>query len=503
MKQWSIIVLILLWLGWHLARPVDLFQSDLGRHIKNGELILQGNWDILYKNYYSYTYPEYPFINHHWLFGVFCYVCWHFFGFSGLAFIYLIIELITFLLFFRCWQRYSTFPIACAFGLLSIPLICFRPEIRPEGISYLFCGLFCWMIDSFQQNRLRASSLIIGLCLIQVLWVNTHIFFLMGPIITCLFWWQAFSHKQGEQTKVFQTLIFFLIGMCLVNPSGINGLLVPFTIDRAYFLFPTSENQSILSFFKFKSPIYDSAYEYFLVSFLMLNVVIFFLAKREGWKKYILIIIINFILAAAAMKSVRLIGFYPFFWITSSAFVFSQWMQYAETPKTRKNFEIGLVLLGILLSSSVNFDWNQKPFFGILPGNNNAAEFFKREKLSGVIFNNANIGNYLIFQLSPQQKVFLDMRIQPYPSDFLMNTYEQMNDETWHQLERKYNFNVIFISFERSPGAIKFLVHRLMDPSWAPVYYSKDAIIFLKRNNQNAPIIKRDELRPDKIMINF
>ena len=36
---------------------------------------------------------------------------------------------------------------------------------------------------------------------------------------------------------------------------------------------------------------------------------------------------------------------------------------------------------------------------------NDAAEFFKREKISGVIFNNADIGGYLIFHLSPQHKV--------------------------------------------------------------------------------------------------
>jgi len=36
MKQWMVIVLILFWLGWRLAVPIDLIRSDLGRHIKNG-----------------------------------------------------------------------------------------------------------------------------------------------------------------------------------------------------------------------------------------------------------------------------------------------------------------------------------------------------------------------------------------------------------------------------------------------------------------------------------
>src|SRR5216683_2582486 len=122
MKEWIAAILILGWLGWHLAVPVNLLRSDLGRHIKNGELILQGQWDILYKNYYSYTNPEYTFVNYHWLFGVFCYV------------------------FCQCSRRYSSFVSVCALSLLSFPFLSFRCEIRPEGISYLFCGLFWWMI---------------------------------------------------------------------------------------------------------------------------------------------------------------------------------------------------------------------------------------------------------------------------------------------------------------------------------------------------------------------
>jgi len=38
----------------------------LGRHIKNGELVLNGDFGILKSNFYSYTEPDFPVINHHW-----------------------------------------------------------------------------------------------------------------------------------------------------------------------------------------------------------------------------------------------------------------------------------------------------------------------------------------------------------------------------------------------------------------------------------------------------
>ena len=124
-----------------------------------------------------------------------------------------------------------------------------RSEIRPEGISYLFCGLFWWLIDSFQQKRLKPHHLIIGLCVLQIIWVNTHIFFIMGPILTALFWWQARSNGEKQQADVLQKLFCFLVGMCLINPSGINRFLVPFRIDKAY-SFMITENRPVFYYLK-------------------------------------------------------------------------------------------------------------------------------------------------------------------------------------------------------------------------------------------------------------
>jgi hypothetical protein len=494
LKQWTIIILILFWLGWRLASPVDLIRSDLGRHIKNGELILQGNWDVLYKNYYSYTNPEYPFVNHHWLFGVFCYVLWHHFGFGGLAFIYLILELFTFYLFFRCWQRYSSFAMACAFGLLSFPLICFRSEIRPEGISYLFCGLFWWLIDAYEQDRLKPLYLIIVLCVLQIIWVNVHIFFILGPFLTALFWLQALSDGKEGQANVLLKLFCLLCGMCLINPSGINGTLEPFRIDHSYFFYPTIENHSAL--YLLKAGTFKTLIFYLLGTVSMLGAALFFLVRREGFKKYIFITSLTLILSLAALKANRMIGLYGYFWIPLSACVYSKWIQ-KETAKVRKNIEIGLLVLGIVVSSSVNCDWKQSRLLGILPGSNDAAEFFKREKIQGPIFNNADIGSYLIFHLSPRYQVFVDNRIQPFPEDFLKKTYMQMmwNDGLWHQLERKYHFNVIIFVPEESPWGFKFFVNRLQDHSWALVFLSDEALIFLKRNEQNADLIRRNEVK--------
>ena len=328
MKQWAIIGLIFIWLGWHLAIPNDFVRSDLGRHIKTGELIMQGQWDLLYKNYYSYTYPQSPFINYHWLFGVFCYALWHFIGFTGLALVYLVLELLAFYLFFHCCQRHSGFAMTCAIGLLSIPLISSRSEIRPEGVSYLFCAFFWWGIDRYKQQKLKFHQLITGLCVLQVIWVNTHIFFFLGPMLTALLWCQAFGNGEKQQADVWLKLFLFLLGMCLINPFGISIFGLPFETWGKASSFKITEGLPVL--FALKSPVmshYWPVLWYFLASLGLLSLLLLILVLRDGWKQYIFVGGLILILSFAAIKEIRMIGLWGYFWIPLSTYIFSRWTQ--------------------------------------------------------------------------------------------------------------------------------------------------------------------------------
>jgi len=52
------------------------FTQDLGRHLKLGEIIIQTG-RVPSTNLFSYTYPQFSFINHHWLSEVIFYVLYH------------------------------------------------------------------------------------------------------------------------------------------------------------------------------------------------------------------------------------------------------------------------------------------------------------------------------------------------------------------------------------------------------------------------------------------
>jgi hypothetical protein len=164
-------------LALYLCVPINLTAVDIGRHIKNGELVLSGNPGVLYKNFYSFTYPDYPFINHHWFFGVISYVIFRMGAFEGLSVFYVFLLVLTFLLAFDSARRYSNFSSALFFSVTGFLLLASRAEIRPEGFSVFFTALDFWLLQRFLQGSISGSLLWIVIPVVQVFWVNTHIFF--------------------------------------------------------------------------------------------------------------------------------------------------------------------------------------------------------------------------------------------------------------------------------------------------------------------------------------
>jgi len=135
---------------------------------------------------------------------------------------------------------------------------------------------------------------------------------------------------------------------------------------------------------------------------------------------------------------------------------------------------------------------------GLYNNINCSANFYKANNIKGPIFNNYDIGGYLIYNLFPQQRVFVDNRPEAYSTDFFKKVYNPMleKEEVWQQINSKYNFNCIyFFRLDETPFAQPFLIQRINDrENWATVYVDDVIIILLKRNNENQALIQHYEL---------
>lgn len=496
------VFLLLFWYSLFLMKDVNLVTADLGRHLKNGELFLQ-NFQVPAVNLYSYTYPDFPFINHHWGAGVAFFLIDKFFGLAGLSSFFIALSLLTFWLFFRLAEKMSSFFLALPAALLAIPLLGERTEIRPEIFSYFFAGLFFWLLWHFQKDRLSFRWLFF-LPFIELLWVNSHIYFFLGFLILGSFWLEDLFSNRKNLKKL--TLILFLTAMAaLINPFGLQGLIYPFLIFGNYG-YRIVENQTV--WFLERLQVFHANFPIFKAALVLLgtSVMALLIFKRKNFSLALFLPLLIF--TGLALMAIRNFTLWGLFLIPGLSYLLEN---LKEKLKITENNQKTILFSGAVIIFAVTFSLSQKDlrFNQDLPANffskvNAPAEFFKREHLQGPIFNNYDIGGYLIYHLYPQEKVFVDNRPEAYPQSFFDEVYIPMQEKEalWQKAAEKYQFNAIFFyRNDYTPWSQQFLISRVQDKDWAPIFVDQQTIIFLKRNDLNREIIARYEIPAENFKI--
>jgi len=489
---------LIIWYGLFLAQKINLTTADLGRHIKNGDMILMGKWDNLYTNFYSYTHPDYPVFNHHWGSGVIFFLLEKAVGFWGLSLFYILLSLTVFLIFFRLSWQMAGFQISAITSFFLIPLIAERVEVRPEIFTYLFSGLFFWLLWQYRNGKVTFARLLL-LPALEIIWVNTHIYFIVGFLLIAAFFLEKLFHRQWQAAKELAFILGGAIAASLINPLGLRGTFLPFLIFSNYG-YKIVENQSVwfLQRYGFPNPnlILFEIIFFFLIAFLM--IVLIKNRSAFSWALAFIALLLS-AMAWLMLRNFTLFGFFvlPILAYNAKNAVADSWMRQDKNQLLIwSSFLLGVILLVAVYFPHISL-FSSKFGVGLMPGVNASAEFFKNQKLKGPILNNYDIGGYLIYQLFPDERVFVDNRPEAYPASFLKNDYIplQENEEKFAEIDQKYNFNVIyFYRHDLTPWGQKFLIDRINDPNWAPVFVDDYAIISLKRNEQNKEIISRYEI---------
>jgi hypothetical protein len=203
------------------------------------------------------------------------------------------------------------------------------------------------------------------------------------------------------------------------------------------------------------------------------------------------------ILGWMAIRNFTLLGFFA---LPALAYnfqgVFKQ--KEGETNLAKENGVAALYIIVVVIGLWCNFEYVsfhwKKTGAGLSPGVARAAEFFQKENIKGPVFNNYDIGGYLIFYLPRNEKVFVDNRPEAYPDSFFSEVYKPMqeNGDVFEKVDREYNFNaIVFYSHDITPWGVNFLKIIQENPDWAKVYGDNYSIIYLKKNETNQPIIEK------------
>src|SRR5579871_6717719 len=228
--DWTLTVLVLV-----LAFLTASFlarNSDLWFHLGTGRLIAQGQYSFG-QDPFAYTTQGVYWANHSWLFDLSLYGLRGLLGDAGLVVLkaLLVVALAGVLLCLRRREQSLLVPVFC----LTVALLAMSPRLllQPACVSYLFLGLTLWLLwrpHALEQSaNTSRSSRILLLCLF-VLWVNVDEWFLLGPVLTALFF---VGERLRGQRQTPAWLVAAGFAVCLVSPFTYHGLTLPTELSPA------------------------------------------------------------------------------------------------------------------------------------------------------------------------------------------------------------------------------------------------------------------------------
>lgn len=501
----TVFALLLAFYACALTHKISLpAADDLPRQIKIGELILQGNWDILYKNVFSFAEPNHRFFNHHWFSGVLFYLLYQVLGWGGLVVLKVGLFLAAFSLLFVTALKRANFWLVATLSLPALIVILERTGLRPEVFSYVFVAVYLWILADAEERP--EKNWLYALIPLQLLWVNMHVFFSIGIMMTAGFVFQeALRRRKTWRTDpVLHGMVRVLVGVVAIsflNPRGVGGVFYRYPSNYPLVI---SENQSLSEYLRGEPLWEDPSIPFFYACVVLLAVSFFLIRKKRPFPVFhALAAGATSILGFVILRSLSLFGFV--FLIVASANLqetFEQGKRWIarEAPQYFRFLRYAVPgILGLLCVLLVVPGWGALSRYrpsGIGPADWAEASgiFLKEQQVPGPIFCDGDIGSYLIFNLYPTQKVFADNRFgDAYSAGFyerLLSIYA--DEDEWNKALVEYEFNaIVTYHYGGTPHARDFLWRRLRDPLWVPIYGDPFVVILVRNTEANKSLIDR------------
>jgi len=553
-----IIVLIFILAGVLFTHNLTSINVDIGRHIKLGEIIWQTK-SVPDTNLFSFTAPDHPFINHHWLSEVIFYgvyslgsnpvkssgddhgASWMN-GLKAIMIFKVIVLLATYFLLFLTVRKLNIFAIALAF-LVSIFVFSARTEPRPEIFSYLIFAAYLLIIyrtrlttsDVHRTSDVQTLSWLWLLPVLQLFWVNLHIYFILGPIIYLFFLideivrkkvWKLKNWSLIENWKLKIGIFISVISANLANPNFIAGALYPLKVLNSYG-YNVVENSSLFSLASYFGR-WSPQDKLFLISLFVLagSFIVSFWIKKLTTSKLMTSQVVRdlrsqrvfdlLLIAMMAILSFKMQRNIPLFalslWPVMTKNLDGIWrMKYGvwNMEKARIIFHVGMIFVlttSIYLVVSGRFyNWldSSKTFgLNVSSAARDGTDFAKENNIQGPVFNNFDIGSYLVWQLFPDQKIFVDGRPEAYPVEFFEDIYKlmQRDEKVWEEMSQKYDINYIFFAHtDMTEWSQEFLTRIAKNPEWPMVFLNDAVIIFLKDTPDNRSIVDKHKFTDDNL----
>jgi hypothetical protein len=463
------------------SQPLRWVESDTLWHITVGNLILKTHtWPT--HDIYSFTVHGSPWIAYEWLGEVIMALAWRAGNLHGLAVLVLaiisVIILGLFYLAYLCSKNTKSAFAACA---VLLPLSAISWTLRPQLLGYFFLIITLIVLRRFRQGHRKSIWI---LPLIFLLWTNTHGTFVLGFGVLGIYWLSGLKEFQfgdiysqrwtrSERQQLELVALLSLIAS-IITPYG--------TRLAAYPLEMAGSQPMIIQIVQEWQPLALSASygKLFLVLFLAFWVLVITRRSRIRLEDMALLLIAA---AETVMHARFMVLFVPVF-APLLAELITPWFPPYDETKDRPflNFGlVGLIIFGMAVFFPSNKQLNQQLASEMPTG---AVRYLAAHPNLEPTFNYFFWGGYLIQNHGPDDKVFIDGRLDIYEYSGVLADYMSIMSlkPDVESLLSKYHVNSCLIPPE-NPLAVLLG----SSPGWKKVYRDGTSAIFVRSGAGSNP----------------
>ncbi|HTY13604.1 MAG TPA: tetratricopeptide repeat protein, partial [Candidatus Omnitrophota bacterium] len=440
---------------------------DLFLHVRTGGLIV-GHRAVIAADPYSFLSRGAAWPDGEWLSQVLFFLVFSRLGVNGLLALKTAVLISAFLLLSALGKvRTIAVPILL---FLAITAVRWRLDVKPEMFGFLMIAAYLWILN--REDRRGEWAL----PFLQCLWANLHGSFILGPILI------LFYILQKPDWKKF-VILFLSSAACFINPFGYQLVLNPLVHEffnrattRIYEWQPPNLFPGIL----FDLPLQATA--------LLLCASLFLVHRRFKAGAAVLPDLLCVLFALSIGLTAR--RHLP---VAAIIFTASSIRGLAYFPAFRVTWKIKaaiiLVFVAVLGYSCVSTANGQyylrhepaKHFGGGISDffyPEAAADFVKDRSRPGNLYNDYDIGDYLIYRLWPEHQITIDGRNEVYGNDLSLIYERTLSDAAFFESFCRDNGIYTAVLSLYSTDASLLLRHLARDRRWHPVFLDHNAVVF-------------------------
>lgn len=410
---------------------------------------------------------------------------------------------------------------------------------RPQLFSFLFVFLLIYLLEGFrrsslildsQTRRLKPAATVrytlyatryslYAIPFLMLLWANMHGGFILGNIIIIGY---IFSEGMKYLMKRFgpalplRSLKYLLIAgilsilASLINPNGYNVVPVLTELEKGQYMGMIIEAQSPIMIIR------SGFYNQELITYFALLCVCILLFLMNVKRLDLTDIVLFGCFAGLSLSAARVIPFFTPIATLMIARYGSRTMEQMKKTGIAMNIQKRaamrlssfkspaiIIVLSALLSSMLIFLLIKGNLFqdGIRKERypEGAVKFLKQNRLAGNMFNPYVWGGYLIWELYPDYKVFIDGRGLIEEVFFQMHRVMGASSlhfagiQEWKAILQAYEVKfIVTFSVNEFTGRLMPLIPAILnDPEWHLIYMDNNSLIFLQESPENKEVIKR------------